>query len=324
MPDHAKSKLTRDFGMNIKAFIAVCLFGLGVMLAGSATLRYHKKDHPPFFLTARDIRRIRGQIIRVMNRRGPAAAHAFAKTLYTRQPEASQGHLLMHVFAEVAYARYGPSGMDYCDDTYEYGCMHGFFSQIVTRRGLDAARDFFPVCRKRQNPVGCEHGIGHVIMEYFGSDRIVEALDTCEALGALEAPSGCMGGAYMEYQFPRIYSGGFVVARPFNPDNPYDPCPGLAPHHRASCYFRIVGWWDQVLGGNNAKMGELCTGIPQQEFRKPCFIGIGAIRALTSQFDKNEVTLACREATQNGEYQMTCLSGLTWVGEHVAERLRAY
>jgi len=267
-------------------------------------------DSDKILLNGRKILRARIQINRVMRMKGPAAAYAYAKTLFPGDASATSQHLIMHIFAELAYARYGIDGMVYCDSDFVYGCYHGFMAQAIIHEGLGQGKNLFTSCSSMTNMIACQHGIGHGIQQHMGSRHLKDALDTCVQIGASISASGCFGGVYMEYHFPGLTTGGIETALPFDPNDPYGVCPELPSEYQPSCYFRLVERWEQVTGRDYRMMGDLCIKIDTEDRRTECFVAIGATSITTSGHNQEEAEKACKLATQVEKYREACVRGL--------------
>ncbi len=289
----------------------ILLGAIGIALFAVTKTGYTDRRHPAL-LSGREVVRVRGQITRVMRTKGPRVAYAYAKTLFPYDTSGVSQHLTMHIFAEVAYGRYGATAMAYCDREFSYGCYHGFLGQNIAREGLDAARDLFLACKDEPNVIACQHGIGHGIMQYMGHRRLKDALDACVQIGAPVAATGCFGGAYMEYHFPALSAGGAQTAMRFDPENPYDVCPELPTAYQSSCYFRLAEWWEQILSRNYRLMGGLCARIGESGMREQCFTAIGATSFTTGGHIRQGVIDACNQATGSPGYERyrdICLRG---------------
>lgn len=292
--------------MRKRLLLLVALVGI---MGFSALEMERRNEHKPIIMTNRDAKRVRVQIDRIMRNKGPKDAYAYAKTLFPYDRSFVSQHLVLHIFSELAYARYGRHGLNFCDNDFAYGCLHGFLAQIIVHEGLDNAKELFAECRNQANEIACQHGIGHGIMQYLGGRNIRSGLDTCVRIGAEISAKGCFGGAYMEYHFPTLTAGGVESAVPFDPDNPYDICPGLPDSYKPSCYFRLAEWWEEILRKDYKKMGNLCSKIGNTEYMAQCLRAIGATATTTSGHDKSLVAYICSQATQSPNYRDICLKG---------------
>lgn len=298
---------------NISRFRLSMIFILlgGLLTIAAIIVRTNSSDS--ILIKGREISRARVQISRVMRMKGPAAAYVYTKTLFPGDVSFISQHLLMHVFAELAYARYGADGMIYCDDDFAYGCYHGFMAQSIVHEGLNIAENLFAACMSISNATACQHGIGHGIMQHLGNRRLKDALDVCVQIGAPISAAGCFGGAYMEYHFPALTTGGIQSALPFDHRDPYDVCPELPAQYQPSCYFRLVEWWEQISGRNYDMMGDLCVNIDGEHMREQCFVAIGTTSASTSGRNLEVVIRACDRATRapkSKKYHEACVRGL--------------
>lgn len=222
-------------------------------------------------------------------------------------------HVAVHVFGEVLYESEGIAGVVICDSTFSFGCYHSFFLKALSEHGKDVVLDMDRACIEKYGVggVGCQHGIGHGLVEYLGPDRLVEALDACETLAWKNPLFGCKGGVFMEYTLPTIFDSknSFISVRDIDQDNPYDACPGLAEKFKQACYYSLGQWWNKFF--SYEKIGELCDDVINDKEKEACYLGVGAVVAPSSDFDTDKSIADCQKMP-DFEGRLTCRAGASW------------
>ena len=221
----------------------------------------------------------------VMDRSG-LEAYRWFKDAHNSFPLDKQ-HLVGHMFGEVLYDTYGVSGLSVCDDDFIFACYHGFLGRAISLRGLGVIEELGRECdKKKQDRLGCDHGIGHGVMSYLGEDKLVQALEACDRLSWKGLVGGCSSGLFMEYNFKNSHvpENGKIVPRLLNEKNPFAPCDSLPGQFQYACYYEQPDWWQHVYHGDFSKIARLCDSIPDQ-YKEFCFIGTGRIIAQAEHFE---------------------------------------
>ena len=217
-------------------------------------------------------------------------------------------HTGAHVMGELLYKKEGIEGLAVCDEAFAFGCYHVFFGRAISERGIGIISDLDKACRGIHGSAGtgCQHGIGHGILAYMGSDQLIAALNACLKTTQPHPLHGCTAGVFMEYNTATIFSPEKIrsVTRKLNPDNPHEPCNSVPERFKTSCYFEIGLWWKQVLNGDYEKIGKLCREVIGKESRTSCYVGIGNVIASSSEYDVGETINTCQKMPDNeGEAQ---------------------
>lgn len=226
-------------------------------------------------------------------------------------------HTMAHIIGELIYEKAGIQGIVFCDATFAFGCYHSFFGRALAEIGPDIISEMDKSCIDKFGPLGtgCQHGIGHGLMEYFGHDNLLAALDACSATFQKKPLFGCSSGVFMEYNVPIIITADNTSTRPRMLDKsiPYNPCPGLPSKYQESCYYEIVQWWDKEgnYTGDYKKIGQLCQDILEQKNRESCFLGVGNMVAQSSEYDVTETVIKCGEMPIE-DSRLLCRSGGSW------------
>ncbi|MBI5613356.1 hypothetical protein HY947_00355 [Candidatus Gottesmanbacteria bacterium] len=291
----------------VRIFFVCFLLGLTVSLFvfGTKKKAEVKKDEL-YFKTFR--KRAEGWIRTL----GGEKAYKRVKEEFKENPNDSHGEL--HVFGELLYTIEGLTSFTVCDQDFGFGCYHGFMGQAIAEKGVDVAYTLDAECIKRHGPhgLGCFHGLGHGLGEYFGPNRINEQLKICKSLSWKGLYAGCQDGAIMEYHFPTSQTG--IGTRQqlkiFQKDNPYDPCPTVEDMFKRACYYRLPSWWNELFHDFD-KIGDLCGAVDDNTERKSCFLGIGNAFHPQYKINQSEIQVLCKTAKKytDGAY---CYAGSRW------------
>lgn len=250
------------------------------------------------------------------------ALHRFpAETVYTttkdqivEQPYGIQ-HISLHVFGEALYERNGVAGLAACDASYGFGCYHGFFGTAIASEGPEIIDDLDEACVAEygEGGLGCQHGIGHGLGEYYGPGRLYEQLTMCSKLRWKGTLFGCRGGVFMEYNFPTMIDDSQATnnIRPFDVDHPYTPCDDTDPIHAPSCYFELAAWLLEAHEFDVASVDTLCSGISESTYLKECYRGLGLAIVARHQYSLGMTEASCL-LIQHPDHQTMCLAGAAW------------
>ncbi|HET7098655.1 MAG TPA: hypothetical protein VFI61_00235 [Patescibacteria group bacterium] len=255
----------------------------------------------------------REELNKMVESLGPEKTYQNLKKIYDQSSAST--HITFHLLGEVMYTKFGIEGVNYCDNYAGFGCYHGFFIKAVSDKGLGVATQLDEKCVEifGLNGLGCPHGIGHGLVEYFGLGKIKEALSICAKLSWKGPLFGCSGGVFMENNFPTVFDkngSSNVVIRGVG-NNLFEPCAGLDSKFRQSCYFEQTSWWNQVLGSDYDKVGKLCSSLKIVKERESCLLGMGNSIAESSLYNTNTVINGCSKL-QNKNSEAICRAGGAW------------
>ena len=243
---------------------------------------------------------------------GPAKAYTLFKQENAKAPALRQ-HFSSHVIGELLYEKLGIDGIAVCDSTFGFGCYHGFFGQAIASGGSERIAELDSACVKAYSSLGtgCQHGLGHGILEYAGYTRLNDALALCKKTTQLVPLLGCTSGVFMEYNTPLVSkeNGAVPTTRQLDPKDPHAPCPSVPAENRASCYFELGQWYRITLGADRQKLNSLCGTLDGSD-RTHCFLGLGAI---TVAFDGYVLPKAKAECDAFAPADMlSCRAGVSW------------
>jgi hypothetical protein len=206
---------------------------------------------------------------------GGADAWAELKKTYANSGPGIQ-HTAAHLFGSLLYEAAGEEGIGVCDAAFAFGCYHSFFGGALAEKGLEIVPSLVRECRERLGAasLGCEHGIGHGLMEFLGPHRFREALAACPP--ETNPFRGCAAGVFMEYNVPMALDGDLseIAPRTFDPARPYDPCPTVPESFQAACYHELPPWWRQIYGLDTDVLRGICMKIAGGSDREACLLGI--------------------------------------------------
>jgi hypothetical protein len=223
-------------------------------------------------------------------------------------------HLRAHLIGEALYEHEGVEGIAYCDSAFGFGCFHGFYGAGFSSEGISFVEKADESCVERFGYLGtgCQHGIGHGILEYFGHSKLREALEACGSTTEMVPLLGCSSGIFMEYNTPLVVLPGVenLGPKPFIEDSPYGPCEDVQDKYKPSCYYELGPWWMQVLDNDWVQMGEMCARVKNISLRSACAMGIGNGISPSVGFNVTKAKEACNLVPN--KVRVMCLSGVSW------------
>lgn len=222
-------------------------------------------------------------------------------------------HTASHIMGELLFDIEGKEGIRYCDSSFGFGCYHGLFSIALASESVSAISEFDRLCVEIYGPLGtgCQHGIGHGIMEFVGGDRVTEALELCKKTTQVATLLGCSSGVFMEYFTPLAGAGRLETpkSREIDLKHPHEPCPSTDPTFQDSCYFELGQSYGTRLPNQHEKQNELCSLVENNRFRDRCYMGLGLIASPLSGYDFDSVVSVCG-VMREGEG--ACRAGAAW------------
>lgn len=232
-----------------------------------------------------------------MDTRGAARTYAEFKKTYASAPYALQ-HVGAHFMGRMLYRRLGIDGIGICDASFGFGCYHSFFANAIAEHGIGIVSQLADQCKNRYgtNSTGCEHGIGHGILEYLGPAKLHEAVALCEKTRQTDPLAGCTSGVFMEFNMPLVVEGSQTHPTIRTPGTDLlFPCDTFdAAPVRASCYFEISLWWKDLFGETAyEKVGNLCTTALSADDRTSCLKGWGTIVAELAAYNPDDAERMC-------------------------------
>ena len=240
----------------------------------------------------------------ILDSEGSKAMYAHVLSSYTTYDPIAV-HDLMHWVGEALYKHDGTQGLAVCDDSYNWGCYHGFFGRALAQEGKPYLLQLEGICQKVQRKSyainGCFHGIGHGLLTYAGGydyEHLTVALHDCDTLTIRKDQTACYNGVFMEYNL-RTMQGteeGTGVQRSFDPKNPTDPCNRLDIRYQKDCYFEQTDWWRIVMNRDFTAMGVYCNQVPDDQAKEGCFRGIGRAIWGESKFIPEKALKTCKSA----------------------------
>lgn len=244
----------------------------------------------------------------------PAEIYADVLSKYAGSAVNNQ-HAIAHIFGEVLYKSKGLAGITICDNSFAFGCFHGFMINAMVKEGVSSVHSLDRMCNEKfgEYNLGCQHGLGHGIAEYYGSSRLNESLDTCASLSWKHQLMGCSGGVLMEYIMPTLSENnpGSVKINPVNAKVPYLPCTNVKDQYKPECFYNLGNYFYHALN-QDARAGlTLCENIPDPRHRKICLLGFG--NAIFSNAGDISATIQSCKLAADKEDEITCRSGAAWI-----------
>ncbi len=289
-------------------FKLVIFFLLAVVLVAIFVFEWRKKlivEQAPFPQSIQEVVAVRSKWKEQIIREGSLKFYGKLKDNYMTS---SIQHGVAHVFGELLYEVDGLAGVSVCDTSLFYGCFHAFMAKAVAENGLETLSEINLYCLEKfgmEN--GCQHGLGHAVMQYRGLDSLTQALEDCSKF---EVGSGsCMEGVFMEFNLPIVEGAGGVevtVREVINGDY-YYPCFSVREDSRDECFFELPRWWMRVENEDLVKVGQLCERLTLKG-KNNCFQAVG------QQIDlhKIEVIREGCDLMPSSSARAQCLIGASW------------
>lgn len=218
-----------------------------------------------------------------------------------------------HILGGLLYKETGIEGIKICDDSYIFGCYHGFMGEMVSFEGTSTIIQVDRACREKEGFAAgnCYHGVGHGLLGYFGRNQINKALEVCKTLSLKKNTGGCFGGVFMEYNLANLHN--LMISekdvREMTNNNLYHPCDVVAIEFRPACYYEQSDWWMRVLGKKFKMFSDLCQSVSVEYEREMCFVGIGRTVAPISNYVPEVIIDNCDGLTPSVKAMGFCRVG---------------
>ncbi len=261
---------------------------------------------------------------------GPKAAFA-ELTASVRGMSVNDQHGAAHDFGKALYFVDGLTGDDIqlCGMNFTAGCLHELFSEAVADRGLQTAGQLAQVCLSTfsslHDKAECEHAVGHAVVSLYGYSlpSLQNALGVCATIPTSDKNSGCLTGAFMEYN-ERFFLGPDGREREFHSFDPYDPFDQIPEPYRGTCLYWQANWWRKVLPDANTterfrKIGAYCADLEESpRVKKMCYEGIG-YAAMWEGFSATTTAALCDAGATDSPSKQACYDiGAFSMGLHVS------
>ena len=301
--------------VKVSIVVGLCVLLLGgIWYVSSSRQQTITPDRMKAALVGDDVAPIRRMVKQLITEQSAPVAYTTMKQIIADIP-LEQQHLSAHLFGESVYRMLGVDGISVCDDAYGFGCYHGFFGTAIATQGPDALVQFDKVCVEKFGlmGLGCPHGIGHGLGEYYGPGRLSEQLAVCGKLSWQGERFGCSGGVFMEYNYPTMVTGAkaLTTTRTFVSTDPYAPCTTVASRFTKSCYLELAAWYYDTLSGDIPKINTLCSGIPDVSSKRECYRGLGLAIVPHMRYDMKK-TLALCDSISTAVPRRWCYAGASW------------
>lgn len=295
----------------LKRKLTLCFLVIFLLLITSFFgLKFFSFPNPPERSRQQNPEAIKKEWRRYIGQVGLERAYKDFKSVYRESPPFFQ-HSYMHVIGSLIYEVAGLKGLVYCDDSFMFGCFHGFFGDAFSK-GLEDLHTMDNYCIQSygEKEGACQHGMGHGILVYLGLDKIKEALDVCSGLRWKYKIGGCDAGVYMEYNFSNV-THSVQKIRELDLDNPNYPCNELKIEDQYGCYFAQADWWESVYASDYKKIGELCEEL-NPDNKEACYLGTGNVALQSSRFEIERTINKCN-AVESEYGKVLCKAAARWI-----------
>lgn len=288
------------------------ILGAGAFATNINSKTLPSSSPPEFDGQKGNISEVRSYWSKMIDELGPTQTYADFKE-NSRQKDSGSQHVLAHIFGALLYQKAGIDGIATCDAEFAFGCYHSFFGGAIADKGQAVVVSLDQACIKKFGPLGtgCQHGIGHGLMEYYGT-KLDQALNDCLVTQKIVL-LGCTSGVFMEYNFPTLTDSETATTglRKLDSKKPFQPCEEILEKFQKSCFYELPQWWYQVYGRDDQISGRLCQDISNQIYRENCFRGLGNTIGPRTNFELSSGKNVCR-LMPSPEGQTLCLAGLSW------------
>ncbi len=226
-------------------------------------------------------------------------------------------HPAAHIMGALLYQKLGNKGLSVCDSLFAFGCYHQFFASALADAGPEVVQKLDEVCIEKfgRFGTGCQHGIGHGLVEYFGYEKesLLQELSLCSLTTVVGDYFGCSSGVFMQYNIPVSFSGGEIKTgvRPFDSKNPITPCDTFIPEtNKKPCYFSLGQWWFAASSESFEKLGTFCAFVDGR-YRESCYLGLGNSLIHEEKYDYRRGLSACR-LMPDWNAELLCRAGASW------------
>lgn len=263
---------------------------------------------PSYFLTEQKV------MEELFKTEEPSIIYSRVLSKYSESSPNNQ-HGIAHIFGELLYKNLGLKGVTICDNSFAFGCFHGFFVNAIAKEGIDSIKELDQMCIEKYGPynLGCQHGLGHGLAEYYGSANLEKSLETCASLSWKHQLMGCSGGVFMEYIMPTLGGNtpGSVLVKPINQNTPYSPCTEIKEHFKPECYYNLGNYFYHGTNQNVKEALTLCEKLSDKLNKQSCLFGLG--NSIYSNIRDIDKTIASCQLASTKESEINCRSGAAWI-----------
>lgn len=223
---------------------------------------------------------------------GVATAFQYLKTNY--EPLSPGVHDLAHLVGILAYQEQQEKGLLVCDESFSYGCYHGFFIEFFKTEASQGIKVADAACQTLGKPgaiASCVHGIGHGI-HIWKDYELSAALQTCDSEISAPSHDHCYDGVFMENISPNT-DAGLVHRREFAAD-PWSVCRGLTEKYQFACSREQPFFLNSVSAGDLRETTRACLAAPSLLMRAGCSEGTGLLIAQSTRGRVRETAALCR------------------------------
>lgn len=255
---------------------------------------------------------------------GGRAAYDRMVRRYAGIPE-SEAHEYAHVFGAKLFKTEGVGGLGACGSAYGWGCYHSHIDRSISSLGLAVLDPLNDVCESlpKADIQQCQHGLGHGILSYLGTEKLFDALQYCENIA--DPMYGCVSGVFMD-----LLNGNMHDKRPplpYTDSARFWPCTEVGETFKAVCYRRLPQWWWSAVIESSEEpprtLEQYCRAVPEKPFQNACFLGVGYFYALKSQLDAEATRIECAQLEHSTDRQSCMYGAALSLFQNAADRAEA-
>jgi hypothetical protein len=257
------------------AALAVC------GLAAVAYNYLHRLGHNSAVVSKEEIQ----QVQQLAQAQGAGAAYGYVKHKYSERPQ--EAHDLAHVVGRISYQQDRMAGLSLCDESFAFGCYHGFMEELIHgegETGITQARKSCEALQPEGRRISCVHGIGHGIMGYTGDPAA--GVSRCSEFAPADQEF-CQDGVFMEY-----YAGMSPAAQPAAGQR-WDFCSTMSENSQVQCVRNVILSAVGKSQEDPKQIGSDCFRLSRTDLKDTCVHSLGLAVAMHNMAEPQAVVTFC-------------------------------
>lgn len=268
----------------------ILLLSLFFLLPQKQTNKLHSRPTNTFQNTT-DIEK---QIRQIALEKGSQDAWSYFKENYETTMPGS--HDIAHSIGKLIFDQYKLAGLVYCDDSFSFGCYHGFIEEFITIEGIDHVQELTTSCNaitKLQEQLTCYHGLGHGLLTFYQYD-LKKSLESCEKFSPSKFQSNCYSGVFME----NAGNG----PTPAKASDPLWPCTSVDKKYESSCLQYQMIFLAALYKNDTQKIADACLQLPNDTLLHDCIRGLGNQITQRNITEPKKIIQECDKTSGKSKY----------------------